>query len=146
MAKTARDPTQAANLWAQHMAAAGPQITAGVNAGTGSPGQLAAAQKNHWLAAVTSAADHWAAALHAMSLQTWQQAMITKGIPRIQQSAQQALPKVQAFLAAWIPFQHQVVAGLPARGGLEANIQRMESLVRSNAAAKGKFRQSSRSR
>lgn len=142
MAKTATDPVAAAQRWAAGMAAAGPKITAGVNGVQTSPGHLAAAQKNVWLANVTASADRWAQSLQNMSLASWQQSMTQKGIPRIAQATTTAMPKVQAFLTQWIPFQAQVVAGLPPRGNLEANIQRSAELIRKNSAAKGKFRQS----
>lgn len=146
MAKVMASPEAAAAKWQRNTAGASDAIKQGVMAVTQAPGQKAAAAKDLWLANVNASAGRWATAVGNVSLQDWQNAIINKGIPRITQGAAQAQGKVQAFLQSWLPFQQQVVAGLPARGGLEQNIQRMEQLVRKNAEAKGKFRQAGRSR
>lgn len=146
MAATGTTPENAAAKWQRRLAAAGPDIIAGVNNVTRSPGQAAADQMQVWLQNTTSAAQRWADSLRAMSLQDWQQSMINKGVNRITSGAAAGQGKVQAFMSQWLPFQQQVVASLPPRGNLEQNIQRAAAVARANAEAKGRFRQRGRSR
>lgn len=71
--------------WGTNLQNSQSYITNGVNRVTVAPGQQAAAAADRMLAGVTNAvtSGKWAAAVSAVSLQQWQQAMISKGIPRI---------------------------------------------------------------
>lgn len=144
MAKAMITPAAAAAKWQSRLAQSGDAIRAGVQAVQTSPGQSAAAKSDLWLQNVTASKQRWQDAVSKVNLTDWQNAIINKGIPRIQAGAATAQPKVASFLSQWMPFQQQVVASLPPRGGLEQNIQRMETLVRKNADQKGKFRQTGR--
>lgn len=99
----AKDPTAVADLWASHLGSAGPQITAGVNAVTKSPGASAAAAADKWLMNVQAARDKFIRNTNAVTLADWQTAMITKGIPRVATGANAAKPKMVAFMTQWLP-------------------------------------------
>jgi hypothetical protein len=133
---TAQTPDQVAAAWAQRLAAATQKITAGVQAVTVAPGQAAARQKAVYTANVAASADKWAANVARVSLSSWQQASVEKGIPRIATGAAAAQPKFAAFMTQLLPFVSTAVASLPARGNLEANIVRMTAFSRKMATFK----------
>lgn len=130
-------PQDAAAKWAQNLAGATDRIQKGVQSVTSSPGAAAARQKAVYLAQVQAKADKWAANTGKVSTADWQQATISKGIPRIAQGAQASQPKMEAFMGRFLPHMASVVGSLPPRGGLEANIQRMVATVRGAATFKG---------
>ena len=146
MARGGISAQAAAAKWQRRLQAAGQDIQDGVNGVTVSPGQKAAAQMNVWLANLQAAANRWAESMRNLTLDSWKQAMLSKGVSRIVAGATAGAPKVQQFMADWLAYEQNVVASLPARGGLEQNLQRANEVARQNAAAKGKFRQSGRSR
>lgn len=129
----AKDPTAVAQKWATGLQGAVQSITDGVNGVSVAPGAAAARQKTVYINNVTAAADKWARNVAAVSLSSWQQDMITKGIPRIASGAQAAQPKFAAFMSKLLPYQANLVSQLPARGNLEQNITRMTQLVRGMA-------------
>jgi len=120
-----KDPATVAQNWATRLAQSTQAITDGVNAVQVAPGVAAARQKNAYIANVQANAGKWATKTAAVPLGDWQAAMTGKGIPRIGQGATAAIPKMQAFLTKSLPYINSVVAGLPARGDLNANITRM---------------------
>jgi len=126
-------PEQAAAAWAQRLAGATDRIQQGVQSVTTSPGQAAARQKAAYTQNVAAAADKWAARVAAVPTSEWQQAVIEKGIPRIAAGAQAAQPKMAAFMGQLLPHINSTVSSLPARGGLDANINRMTQFVRGMA-------------
>lgn len=132
----AQTPDQIAAKWAQNLGAATQRITDGVNAVTVAPGQAAARQKALWLQNITAAQDKWATNVAAVSLSEWQQSMTTKGIPRIASGAQAAQPKFTQFVSQLMPFIDRTKSGLPARGNLDANINRMVQFSRGMATFK----------
>lgn len=123
-------PDQAAAAWAQRLAASGDKITQGVQAVTVAPGQAAARQKAVYAQNVAAATDKWAARVGSVSLGEWQQATIQKGAPRVAAGAAAAQPKMQDFMAQFLPHVASVVGGLPPRGGIDQNINRMTQAVR----------------
>jgi hypothetical protein len=64
-------------------------------------------------------------ALEAVSTQQWQQAVITKGLPRIGTGAMAAKPKFVTFMNQLLPYVQNGLSQLPARGDINQNAQRM---------------------
>lgn len=129
----AQTPDQIAAKWAQNLSGAGQRITEGVQSVTVAPGQAAARQKNVWAANTAASVDKWARNTSAVSLSDWQQAMIDKGVQRIGQGATAAQPQFVQFMSKLLPYIDQVRSTLPARGNLDANINRMTQFVRGMA-------------
>lgn len=127
-------PQEAAQAWAQRLAGSTERITRGVQGVTTAPGQAAARQKGVWAANVAAAQDKWASRVAAVPLADWQQAMVQKGVQRVASGAQAAQPKMEAFMGQLLPYIASGVSSLPARGNLEANINRMTQWARHMAA------------
>lgn len=127
-------PDQAAAKWQQNLAGSTQRIQQGVQSVTTAPGQAAARQKAVWAQNVQAAQDKWAARVAAVPVQDWQRAVIEKGVPRIAAGATAAQPKMAAFMGQLLPHIQTTVNGLPARGGLDANINRMVQFTRGMAA------------
>lgn len=127
---------QVAAEWAQRLAASGSKIQAGVAAVSVAPGQLAARNKAGYLQGVTSSVDKWASRVASVPLGTWQSDMVQKGLPRIAGGAAAAQPKMAAFMNQLLPFIAAGQGRLPARGGLDANIARLNAWVRYMATFK----------
>jgi hypothetical protein len=121
------------------MAGAQARMQAGANAVTTSPGQAAAAQQATWLANTTAAANRWAQNVAAVTTAQWQQAFITKGLPRVATGAQAAQATFAVTLGKILATEKTIVAGLPARGNLDQNIARSAAFARAMNAAKGTF-------
>lgn len=128
-----KDPQAIAANWASRLGQSSQKIQDGVNAVTVAPGQAAARQKNAWVQNTQSAADKWASRTAAVPLGEWQQAMITKGAPRVGAGATAAVPKFATFMSQLLPHIDAVKGTLPARGGLDANIQRMVAFTQGMA-------------
>jgi hypothetical protein len=129
-----KDPAAVAAKWAANLAGATQSITSGVNSVTVAPGQAAARQAQVWQANTVAAAQKWQTNVAAVSLNTWQQDMINKGIPRIASGAQAAQPKMQQAMSKLLPFIQSQVNQLPPRGNLQQNIARATQMM--NAMAK----------
>ncbi len=106
--------------WQNNMSAAGPTITAGVNALKTAPGQSAAAHKSDWIAAMTSKAvqDRWATQVAAVTLQEWQQAMINKGIPNIANGVAAAKGKMTSFIDWLVKTENSILPTIDAMPSL----------------------------
>jgi hypothetical protein len=128
---------QAASNWANGMSNSSQKLTAGVQAVTVSPTSLAAGRIDAMVAGIQRAATSGkiAAGLNSVSLQDWQQAMLTKGVPRVAAGAQAAKSKVQSFFTQFLPYLQQGVQQLAAtpRGDLETNIARAAAMMRHNS-------------
>ena len=128
-----RDPAAVAARWSQNLGAATHKITDGVNAVQVPPGQAAARQSALWASQVAAAQQKWAARTAAVSLQSWQQATITKGVPRVATGATAAEPKMQAFMTKLLPYIATQRSQLPARGNLQQNIARATAWIQAMA-------------
>jgi len=115
---------QAAADWVSGISAKTAKMQANVQAVTVAPGQLAARQKAVYVQNVQARADHWAARVGRVSLQEWQNAMITKGIPRVATGASAAQAKMTAVFAQLLPFIERGKSSLPQRGTFEQNKNR----------------------
>lgn len=126
-------PTDAAARWAQNLGASQTKYTAGVQAVTTSPGQLAAAAADRYIAGVQASLPKFQANSAAVTLQAWQQAAVNKGAPRLATGAQQAQQKMGTVFTTLFPFIEQVRTSLPPRGDLEQNIARSAAFQRGMA-------------
>src|SRR5213075_1782244 len=86
--------------FSQGLSTAGAAYVAGTSGVSVSPGQLAAQQRDKWLANTTQAADRWADSLNNMSLSQWQQRCATVGSQRLQTSGASAAQKIDAYYAS----------------------------------------------
>lgn len=118
------DPQAAAAAWAAGMANAGTKMTAGINAVQTPPGQLAARSADLWASNVAAAKSKFAKNSAAVSLESWKQSAIQKGIPRVASGASAAQPKMAAAMQQILPQIATIVANLPARGNTDQNIAR----------------------
>jgi len=131
-------PATAASNWATGMANSGAKMTAGVNAVTEAPSVAAIAAIPRMVQGIQNAAANGKiqAGLQRVTLQSWQQSMIQKGVGRVSAGATNAKPKMQAFFTQFIPFLQQGVAALPPRGDINQNIQRAVSMMQHNSQFK----------
>lgn len=126
-------PEQSALKWKQHLDAAGDQIKLGVERVKVAPGVLAAAQEEKFRANILKAIDNhrWANEVKRVSLESWQNAMINVGLPRIRAGTEAAVPEVREFAAALFPHieagQSQL-SNMPSVS-LQDNIDRMVTFV-----------------
>lgn len=124
--------------WAKNLSSSTASITAGVNAVTVNPAATASSRAQAYAQGVQDAVNSgkYQRGLARVTLQSWQQSMINKGIPRIASGAQAAVPKMQAFMDKWLPYQQGLLAKLAStpRGDLSTNIQRAVTAMQYNAA------------
>ena len=125
----AADPATVAAYWASRLGQSTQKITAGVQAVTVAPGVAASRQKAAYIAGVNAKVDKWASRTAAVPLADWQNAIISKGIPRISSGATAAVPKFQNFMVQFLPAVQAAKQSLPPRGDLGANINRMTQFV-----------------
>jgi len=132
MAKAQKQAATVTTKWVQNLGASGPSMQNGANAVQTAPGQLAAAAAPKMLQKVTAAiqSGKYAARVSSVTLGDWKQAYIQKGIPRVAQGAQQAAPKMQAFLQEFLP----VAAAVSAQVDSMPKITIEDSVARSAAA------------
>jgi hypothetical protein len=129
-----KDPQVTAAKWQRNLANAGESIKNGVNAVTVNPAEKAAARQQAYADGVRRAVDEgrYARGLRRVTLQSWQEAMISKGASRIAAGASQAQPKVAAFLNKFLPYVEQgkqKLANMP-RGDFEQNLARAAAMAR----------------
>ena len=133
-----QNPDDVAKKWAANLAGATNAIKAGVQAVTESPTEAAAARADAYVMGVQEAvtSGRWQAGLRRVTLAQWQNAMITKGLPRIAGGAQAAIPKFTDFLRRWLSYMQQVQQGLLSmpRGNLQQNIARAVYVIEQAAA------------
>lgn len=133
-----RDPAFVAQKWAQNLGASTDSIKNGVMAVTTAPGEAAARNADGYVAGVQRSKDKWASRVRSVSLGSWQDSTINKGLPRVATGAQQAQPKMQAFMQEFLPHVERVAQQVRAmpKGGLENGIARATAQIRGNAQFK----------
>jgi len=136
---TAMTPAEIATKWSTNLGAAGPSITAGVNAVTVAPGQLAAAASAKWLARVQAAQAKFEKNVSAVTLAQWKTAMTSLGIPRIATGATAAIPKFTLFMTSWLNYLNANAAAIAAMptDTLAQSIQKATAQITYNAAYPG---------
>src|SRR5262249_1652963 len=135
-----KNPVDVANRWKTRLAGAGEAIKAGVLGVTQNPAEKAAQRADAWAAGVQRAlADQrFQRGLRRVTLQSWQDATVNKGLPRIAAGAAQAQPKMQQFYEKFLPHMEALktkLQGTP-RGDLQTNIARMIMAVEHAASFK----------
>lgn len=127
-----KDPASVAKKWASNLGNSTSSITDGVNAVTQSPTASAAKAVDRWSAAMQAqrTKDKFVKGLNAVTLGDWQQAMLTKGVPRVASGAQAATPKMQDFMTKLLPYTAQVSAKVQAMPKLNLN----DSIARATTA------------
>jgi hypothetical protein len=129
------DPTAATAKWVNNLSNSTAAITAGVNAVTTAPGQLAAAKVQTWLARVQASAQKWQTNTAAVSLGDWQQAMLQVGVPRIASGANAKQAKYAAFATKFYPYLASGVATVKAmpKVTLQDGINRAVAMITHNS-------------
>lgn len=135
-----RNAADVARKWATRLGSASDSIRQGVQAVTVNPAERAAQRQDAYVSGVQRAvADgRYVRGLRRVTLQSWQEAMLNKGLPRVTSGATAAIPKMQAFLEKWLPHEEALKAKLAQmpRGDLQQNVQRMIAAVEHNASFK----------
>lgn len=117
-------PEQAAANWASKLAGSTDRIKAGIQAVTVSPGTLAAKASSTWAQNTAAAQSKYQRNVGNVTLQQWQDAALNKGVARIPSGATSGQPKMQAFMAQFLPAVSAAVQALPPRGSFDQNVQR----------------------
>ena len=135
-------PQQFADRWTQGLSQSGQRISDGIDNVTVAPSSQAIKAQAKMLANVTQAINSgkWAANLGKVSLQDWQTAMKTKGVPRIATGAQAANSKMAAFAAKLIPYQNTLQAKIKAMPNmtLQDNVARATAWINGMAQFQNK--------
>lgn len=130
--------------WSTNLNGAATYIKNGVNRVTVAPGQSAAAAADRMLAGVTNSITNgtWQKAVAGVSLQQWQQSMINKGIPRLQQGTAQAVATKQDKIAQLLQNVDQATASISnlPKGGLQQGIARATAYMTAMSQLSGKTR------
>lgn len=134
------NPATVAATWATNLGAATTKMKAGAQSLTVSPTQSAAAAVSKWQAAMAdpNTAARYQSGLGRVSLQDWQTAYVTKGLPRVATGAQAAVPKFTTFLSTWLPFIQSAAATVRQMPSttLQDRINRMVAMVNAEAGFK----------
>lgn len=133
-----------ADQWAAQTKAAAPKYVAGVQATTKNPGELAAQAADKYASGVQDAVSsgRYAAGCRSVSPQQWKEACAKTGAQRISSGVDKGKPKMQVFLAEFLPAQDaitQAVRAMPSTT-LEDRIARSAAQIRATAQLKGRFR------
>jgi hypothetical protein len=124
-------PAQISQKWLTNYQNSGTAMTQGVQAVQQAPGQAAAAQVSVWLARIQQSQQKWATRVASVSLASWQQAMIQRGIPNGQTAAAAKQDKYTAFVTQYMQFLPGAVAqvkGMP-KGTIAQSGQRALAMM-----------------
>jgi len=138
-----KDPTLSAQKWASNLTRSADAIRAGVNSVTEAPTAKAARSLDKALQnyqdAITS--GRMGRALTAVTLQDWQQAMLTTGLARIQSGAQKGQGKYAQFAQAFYPVMDQAskqVQSMP-KNTIEDSLARVRVVMEAARRFAGKL-------
>ncbi len=94
-----KDPKKTAEKWARNLGRSTAEIKDGVAAVTEAPGIAAAAAQERMRERLLARIDDgtWADRVAAVPLEEWKDKMLTKGIRRIADGAEDAIPKQEEF-------------------------------------------------
>ena len=124
-------PQQVQAKWLANFQNATTAMTQGVQAVTQAPGAKAAAAASLWIQRLQASQTKWANRVGAVTLGEWQSAMITLGIPRAQQGAQEKQGKYGTFIQSYMTFLNgavQQVRAMP-KGTLAQGIARSNAMI-----------------
>lgn len=134
----AKSPQAVAEKWARRTAASTQDIIDGVNAVRTNPAESAIAKKQKLVANFNAAVNdgRWERGLRRVSLDSWKQAMIQKGVQRVAQGADAAKGKMTTFMSELLPYQDSVKAEIDNLPDLtlEDSANRMTTWMRRMAA------------
>lgn len=130
---------EAAAAWKTGFAGSSAKYTAGINAVTTAPGQLAAAQKAAYVRGVQENENIWASKVAAVDINTWKAAATGVGAGRLASGGEKGMPKMQQFMTNFLPVLSQTVSTLPPRGSFEQNLQRFTTYATQLHGKKGTF-------
>ena len=127
-------PQEYAEKWGRRLKASGEDIRRGIDRVSVAPGEMAAQNQEALLTNFQESVNSglWAARVRGVSLQAWQDAAKNKGLPRIAQGVDAALPKMATIagpLLAAVDAAAEAARALP-KVTLEDSIQRMNVFVR----------------
>lgn len=131
-----QDPVEVAKLWAQNTGRSTEKARMKVQQLTESPTMAAAREADRYVQGVQNNVAKWRRNLQAVPLSDWQEAYLGKGLRRISEGATAAIPKMQAFLTQWLPYEEQLKAKIKAmpKGTLEDSKARAIAAIEHNAA------------
>lgn len=124
-------PAELAAKWARNFGGSSEQYKAGIARVQGNPAQKAIAAQDRLLANFTAAVvdGKWANGLSKVTEAGWKQAATEKGAPALATAARVAQDKVQRAEQVMGPIRDGIVASLPARGGIEENLNRAREMA-----------------
>ena len=124
-----QDPATVAANWVAGLQSKSAKIEAGIRSVTVAPGQAAARQAAVWAQNTVAAQAKFARNSQAVSLAQWQEAAVTKGIPRIGSGAAASHDKMVSFFQKFLPAVASAKAALPPRGTYDQNKARMVAMI-----------------
>ena len=124
-------PSEHAARWAQQFGASAEKYKAGIRKVQGNPAQRAIAAKDRLLANFTESVvnGRWEAGLANVSEASWKAACEEKGAAALATSARVAQEKVARAEAKMGPIRDGIVSSLPARGDINANLERAREIA-----------------
>jgi hypothetical protein len=132
----AKSADAALKKWSANSQGATQNYVDGVNAVTTDPGELAARQKQAYVAGVNNNADYWAKRVKT-GVENWRSATVNKGGQRYGQGIAAGEQKMGQFLQNFIPKVNAIAANLPPRGTDQQNEARMLQQVRETRKLRG---------
>lgn len=135
------DPSTGASNWSTGFGQSGAKYAQGVANVTTAPNAQAAAALPRWIASVNSKAvqDKYVSKNNAVTLQSWQAATTTYGVPNLTRGAAKGQSKYTTFAQKFYPFLSANLAKIQAMPNvtLQDRIARATALMTANAAYTG---------